>query len=95
MDISTKNSYNKICPVCSTPAKKNAVYCKKCAWQYSLQNTPQYLLELNRAKHLNHMVVSFEKLYEQINARCKIMEQFKLNLAIVERNLESKKAKCK
>ena len=81
----------KLCPVCTTRKDENALFCKKCTWYFPLQDTPQYLLELNRARHLYKMIGVFEKLYEHVNARHKDMKRIELNLAIFEKEVETLK----
>lgn len=79
------------CPVCNTENGINDVHCKTCAWYFPLKNTPQYALELSRAKQQFQMVQSFNQVYQHMQIQSKVLEKMSFRLDGLEADMKNVK----
>lgn len=78
----------QICPVCQTKNESLATHCKTCVWYFQLDNrTPQYALELNRAKQQFQMVNTFNQVLHGMQAQTKVLEKISARLDGLEKEV--------
>jgi len=81
------------CPVCNTDNTLNDVHCKVCAWYFPLKGTPQFALELSRAKQQFQMVQSFNQVYQHMQIQSKVLEKMSYRLDGMEADMQKVKDK--
>ena len=70
-----------VCPVCNTPSPSdNAQNCTTCGWYFPLKDTPQFQLELGRAKQQFQMVNSFNQMFQHMQIQSKMLEKISFRL---------------
>lgn len=72
------------CPVCQTANESNTTNCVTCAWYFPLAGTPQYEIELSRAKQQYQMVSSFNQMFQHIQVQSKMLEKISFRLDDLE-----------
>lgn len=79
------------CPVCNTPNELNNIHCTTCAWYFPLKGTPQFALELSRAKQQFQMVQSFNQVYQHMQIQSKVLEKMSFRLDGLEGEMKKVK----
>ncbi|MEM6321330.1 MAG: hypothetical protein AAF960_26970 [Bacteroidota bacterium] len=79
------------CPVCATTNEATAQHCTTCAWYFPLKNTPQYALELSRAKQQFQMIQSFNQVYQHMQIQSKVLEKMSFRLDGLEADMKKVK----
>lgn len=77
----------QICPVCQTKNKIVATHCQVCAWYFQLANTPQYALELSRAKQQFQMINTFNQVLHGMKVQSKMLEKINFRLDGLENEM--------
>jgi len=81
------------CPVCNTKNESTEQHCKTCAWYFPLKGTPQFALELSRAKQQFQMVQSFNQVYQHMQIQSKVLEKMSYRLDGMEADMQKVKDK--
>jgi len=81
------------CPVCNTQNEATAVHCKTCAWYFPMKDTPQFALELSRAKQQFQMIQSFNQVYQHMQIQSKVLEKMSFRLDGMEADMQKVKDK--
>lgn len=81
------------CPVCNTANEVNAAHCTTCAWYFPLKGTPQFAIELSRAKQQFQMVQSFNQVYQHMQIQSKVLEKMSYRLDGMEADMQKVKDK--
>jgi len=68
------------CPVCQTKNESVTIHCKTCSWYFPLAGSPQYALELSRAKQQFQMVNTFNQVLEGLTVQAKMLEKIGFRL---------------
>ncbi len=76
------------CPVCNTSNELNNVHCTTCAWYFPLKDTPQYSIELSRAKQQFQMISSFNQVYQHMQIQSKVLEKMSFRLDGLEADMK-------
>ncbi len=83
-----------ICPVCTTTNVREAVHCSTCNWYFPLKDSPQYHIELGRAKQTYQMASNFSQMFQHMQIQSKMLEKMSFRLDGLENELtEIKKNK--
>lgn len=96
MNPSEKTAQNGVletqtCPVCNTANELNKVHCATCAWYFPLKGTPQFALELSRAKQQYQMISSFNQVYQHMQIQSKVLEKMSFRLDGLEDEMKKVK----
>lgn len=83
----------QVCPVCSTAHETAVTHCTTCAWYFPLQHTPQYALELSRAKQQFQMVSTFNQVLQGLQVQSKMLEQISFRMDGLEGEVNQLKEK--
>lgn len=81
------------CPVCNTKNEAIVQHCKTCAWYFPLKGTPQFAIELSRAKQQFQMVQSFNQVYQHMQIQSKVLEKMSYRLDGMEADMQKVKDK--
>lgn len=81
------------CPVCNSENEMASVHCKVCTWYFPLKETPQFALELSRAKQQFQMVQSFNQVYQHMQIQSKVLEKMSYRLDGMEADMKKVKDK--
>lgn len=79
------------CPVCNTKNESTEQHCKTCAWYFPLKDTPQFAIELSRAKQQFQMVQSFNQVYQHMQIQSKVLERMSFRLDGLETDMKNVK----
>jgi len=70
----------QICPVCETNHDLVATHCQTCAWYFPLAHSPQYALELSRAKRQLQLLNTFNQVLQGMQVQAKTLEKVSFRL---------------
>jgi len=76
------------CPVCQTKNELAVSNCKTCAWYFLLAETPQFELELSRAKQQFQMGNTFHQVLNEMKMQSKMLEKISCRLDGLENEVE-------
>lgn len=72
------------CPVCDTQDEPIGTICKICNWYFPLKDTPDFALELSRAKQQFQMASSFNQMFQHMQVQSKMLEKISFRLDDME-----------